>query len=89
MCFIEEIEQILNIKQCILNKFLQEYVVDVYLKQKSEEIRMQIDVAVRASDAWKTTILLDSSSSSDYKPILTVSFYILNIYIYRYILNFC
>lgn len=72
MCFIDEIEQILNVKTCALNKFLQEYVTNVYLKQKSEEIRMQIDVAVRASDAWRATVLLNASS--DYKPVLNVSF---------------
>lgn len=35
------------------------------------EIMEQIDAAIRAADAWKATVLLDSTS--DYKPILVVS----------------
>lgn len=54
-----------------MRQFLANYVLNVFLKRKSNEIMEQIDTAIRATDAWKATILLDSTS--DYKPILVVS----------------
>ncbi|KAF2896324.1 hypothetical protein ILUMI_09831 [Ignelater luminosus] len=71
MCFIEEIEQSLDLRQgvsCSLNLFLSNYVTDGFLMRKRAETLAQIDIAVRAADAWKATILLDVTT--DYKPLL-------------------
>lgn len=57
---------------CNLRQFLANYVLNVFLKRKTNEIMEQIDAAIRAADAWKATVLLDSTS--DYKPILVVSY---------------
>lgn len=61
-------------RSCDLYNFLQRHVSNVYLKRKCDEILEQIEAAVRAADAWKTTVLLDLSS--DYKPLLVVSSFI-------------
>lgn len=58
---------------CSLRQFLANYVLNVFLKRKANEIMEQIDAAIRAADAWKATVLLDSTS--DYKPILVVSLF--------------
>lgn len=58
-------------RTCNLYQFLVQYVCNDYLKRKSSEVIDHIEAAVRASDAWKTTVLLDLSS--DYKPLLAVS----------------
>ncbi|CAG9827466.1 unnamed protein product [Diabrotica balteata] len=71
MCFLDELDQSLNIKkqgEPNLYTFLTEYVSNVYLKRKSDEILDQIETCIRKSDAWKATILLDLTS--DYKPLL-------------------
>lgn len=71
MSFVSDIEQEEGVtKSCQLNKFLTQYVYDIYLKKKSEEVIDQIDVAVRSADAWKATVLLDCTA--DYKPLLIV-----------------
>jgi exocyst complex component 4 len=70
MCFIEDIEQLMGVQNgpCLLHRFITQYVSDIYLKRKSEEIIDQIEGAVRAADAWKATVLLDCTA--DYKPLL-------------------
>ncbi|EEZ97195.1 Exocyst complex component 4-like Protein [Tribolium castaneum] len=69
MCFIEEVEQVLGQNgPCQLHRFITQYVSEVYLKRKSDEIIEQIETAVRAADAWKATVLLDCTA--DYKPLL-------------------
>ncbi|XP_072398045.1 exocyst complex component 4 [Diabrotica undecimpunctata] len=71
MCFLDELDQSINIKkqgEPNLYTFLTEYVSNVYLKRKSDEILDQIETCIRKSDAWKATILLDLTS--DYKPLL-------------------
>lgn len=71
MCFVEEMEQTLELKQgvqCNLHQFLSAYVSDTYLTRKHLEILHKIDAVVRAPDAWKTTVLLDITT--DYKPLL-------------------
>lgn len=74
MGFVGDLEQEESIiKPCQLNKFLTQYVNDIYLKKKSEEIIDQIEVAVRSADAWKATVLLDCTA--DYKPLLIVRLY--------------
>lgn len=54
-----------------MRQFLANYVSNVYLKAKAEEIKEQIESAIRSSEAWKATVLLDVTS--DYKPLLVVS----------------
>uniref|UniRef100_A0A6P7H4L5 Exocyst complex component Sec8 n=1 Tax=Diabrotica virgifera virgifera TaxID=50390 RepID=A0A6P7H4L5_DIAVI len=71
MCFLDELDQSISIKKQgnpNLYTFLTEYVSNVYLKRKSDEILDQIETCIRKSDAWKATILLDLTS--DYKPLL-------------------
>lgn len=71
MCFVEEIEQTMELKQgvqCSLHQFLSAYVSDTYLTRKHLEILHKIDAVVRSPDAWKTTVLLDITT--DYKPLL-------------------
>lgn len=71
VCFLDELDQSVNIKKqsdSNLYQFLTDYVNNVYLKRKSEEILDQIESCIRKSDAWKATILLDLTS--DYKPLL-------------------
>lgn len=71
ICFIEEIEQSLNIPNevhCELHKFLSKYIEEDFLKQKSLEISSKIQETTSASDAWKATVLLDVTT--DYKPLL-------------------
>lgn len=55
---------------CSLNLFLSKYVTEGFLNRKKAETLAQMDVAVRAADAWKATILLDVTT--DYKPLLMV-----------------
>lgn len=59
------------LRSCNLHQFITQHVSNVYLKRKSEEVIDQIEGAVRASDAWKATVLLDLTA--DYKPLLVVS----------------
>ncbi|KAB0800327.1 hypothetical protein PPYR_06067 [Photinus pyralis] len=71
MCFIEEIEQMLKLNQgvsCSLHLFVANYITDGFIMRKRAETMVQIDMAVRAADAWKTTVLLDATT--DYKPLL-------------------
>ncbi|XP_019875133.2 exocyst complex component 4 [Aethina tumida] len=69
MSFIEEMEQPMNIRQkSSLHDFINQYVTNSYLKQKSDEILNQIDTLVRSAEAWKATVLLNVTS--DYKPLL-------------------
>lgn len=58
-------------RSCQLHRFITQYVSEIYLKRKSEEIIDQIEGAVRAADAWKSTVLMDYTA--DYKPLLIVS----------------
>ncbi|XP_074041952.1 exocyst complex component secretory 8 [Leptinotarsa decemlineata] len=70
-CFIEELEQAMNIENygsSNIYQFLTKHVSNVFLKRKSDEIVDQIESCTRAADAWKATILLDLSA--DYKPLL-------------------
>ncbi|KAJ3640807.1 hypothetical protein Zmor_027347 [Zophobas morio] len=70
MCFIEDIEHLMGAQNgsCQLHRFITQYVSEIYLKRKSEEIIDQIEGAVRAADAWKSTVLMDYTA--DYKPLL-------------------
>ncbi|KAF5304349.1 hypothetical protein FQA39_LY09728 [Lamprigera yunnana] len=71
MRFIEEVEQILELKQgvaCSLHLFLTNYITDGFIMRKKAETLAQIDTAVRAADAWKAAVLLDVTA--DYKPLL-------------------
>ncbi|KAK4881071.1 hypothetical protein RN001_004390 [Aquatica leii] len=71
MCFIEEIEQALELQHgvsCSLHLFLSNYITDGFIMRKKAETLSQMDIAVRAADAWKAAILLDVTT--DYKPLL-------------------
>ncbi|CAG9865173.1 unnamed protein product [Phyllotreta striolata] len=71
VCFLDDLDQSVGVKKqgnCNLHQFLTDYVSNVYLKRKSTEILDQIESAIRMSDAWKATVLLDLTS--DYKPLL-------------------
>ncbi|KAG5886302.1 hypothetical protein JTB14_035715 [Gonioctena quinquepunctata] len=71
MCFIEELEQKMGVEphgSSNLYQFITLHVSNAFLKRKSDEIMDQVESCVRAADAWKATILLDSSA--DYKPLL-------------------
>ncbi|XP_030764843.1 exocyst complex component 4 [Sitophilus oryzae] len=70
MCFIEDIEQTLSMSHgtCSLYKYITQHISNIYLKRKSEEIVEQIENAFKATDAWKSTVLLDLTA--DYKPLL-------------------
>lgn len=69
-----------------MRQFLANYVLNVFLKRKANEIMEQIDAAIRAADAWKATVLLDSTS--DYKPILVVSLKHIHNYFFNILINF-
>ncbi|KAF5272310.1 hypothetical protein FQR65_LT04968 [Abscondita terminalis] len=71
MCFIEELEQALELQHgtsCSLHLFLSNYITDGFIMRKKAETLAHIDMAVRAADAWKATVLLDVTT--DYKPLL-------------------
>ncbi|XP_017776973.1 PREDICTED: exocyst complex component 4 [Nicrophorus vespilloides] len=71
MCFIEDIEQILELQQgaqCPLHKFLSDYVTDRFVTRRHIETLRKIEDTVRMADAWKSTVLLDITT--DYKPLL-------------------
>lgn len=56
--------------QCGLHKFLSDYVKDKFLTRRHIDTLQRIESSVRASDAWKSTVLLDATT--DYKPLLIV-----------------
>ncbi|CAH0552753.1 unnamed protein product [Brassicogethes aeneus] len=68
--FVEDMEQNIGIlrHKSELYQFISTYVSGTYLKKKSTEILNQIEASVKATEAWKATVLLNVTS--DYKPLL-------------------
>lgn len=71
MLFIDEIEQAIGTKPGTvspLKQFVSEYLSERFLGRHKGQIHTQVETAIRASDAWKATTMLDANR--DAKPLL-------------------